>query len=143
MLSCPFHVTSALNLCQGYTECSSCALSSARATTNSRGVNRYCYTDIHCTRETVHQDFLQREGNTIELEPSNSFICSCVPIYKTLQDETREASSVMGILLQNMSNNEIFSKTPITASLTFQASELTPCRTKVLIRQHFERWQLL
>lgn len=45
----------------------------------------------------------------------------------------------MGILLQNRPLNEIFPKTPLTESLTFQGSELTPCRTKVLIRQQFER----
>ena len=39
--------------------------------------------------------------------------------------------------LQNKSNNEIFSKTPVTASATFQVSELTRCRTKVLIKQQF------
>lgn len=56
-------------------------------------------------------------------------------------DKTTTAFPVMRGSLQNKSNNKIFSKTPVTASLTFQVSELTPCRTKVLIKQQFEKHQ--
>lgn len=55
-------------------------------------------------------------------------------------DKTTTAFPVMRGSLQNKSNSKI-SKTPVTASLTFQVSELTPCRTKVLIKQQFEKHQ--